>query len=366
MCAANRKRHSRNDKADTMTTKAGTMKAIMRSDYGASDVLRLEDVERPVVGDNDILVRVHAASVCKGDVHILTGKPYLFRLMIGLRRPKNRRFGQDISGRVEAIGKNVTSIRPGDDVYGNMPLGALGGFAEYACASAENFAPKPANFTYEQAAAVPDSSITALQGLRDVGKVQSGQAVLINGASGGVGTFAVQIAKALGAQVTAVCSSRHVDTVRSLGADRVVDYTKQDFVTLGQRHDAMLDLVGNRSIADCKRVLNPRGIYIACGGDPFGNWIGPIVHPTKLLLADAVASQKITFFLARPSRQDLDFMTRLIEAGKVIPVIERRYSLRDAAAAVGNVAAGHAQGKTVIVVAPAGENETAVKIEGSE
>ena len=337
-------------KAKSNDMKAKTMKAIVRSEYGSADVLRLEQIDKPVVGDNDVLVRVHAASVCKGDVHILTGKPYLFRLMIGLRRPKNHRFGQDVAGRVEAVGNNVTTVRPGDDVYGKMSLGALGGFAEYACAPAENFAPKPANLSYAQAAAVSDSGITALQGLRDTGNLQPGQKVLINGASGGIGTFAIQIAKALGAEVTAVCSTRHVSKVSSIGADHIVDYTKEDFVARGPQHDIMLDLVGNRSLADCKRVLKPKGVYVACACDPAGDWIGHIVWQLSLLLANTLASQKIASFLMRPRREDLVDLNALIEAGKVIPVIERHYPLSEAAEAVRHVARGHAQGKTVIDV----------------
>lgn len=325
-----------------------TMKAIVQPEYGSADVLRLEVVDRPAVGDDDVLVRVHAASVCKGDVHLLTGKPYLLRLVFGLRRPKSRLFGQGVAGRVEAVGGNVTTLRPGDEVFGTDVN--LGAFAEYVCAPQDVFAPKPANLSFEQAAAVPDSALTALQGLRDIGGLEPGQRVLINGASGGVGTFAVQIAKSMGAHVTAVCSTRHVDKVRSIGADEVVDYSREDFAERGQRHDVMLDLVGNRSLADCKRVLNPGGVFVSCAGEPAGNWIGPLVWLLKVVLAGVFASQKMAPFVMKPNRDDLMVLKNLAEAGKLAPVIERRYPLADAADAVRHVAEGHAQGKTVISV----------------
>lgn len=325
-----------------------TMKAIVHPDYGSADVLRLEAVEGPALGDDDVLVRVHAASVCKGDVHVLTGKPYLIRAMgFGLLRPKRRVLGQNVAGRVEAVGKNVTALKAGDEVFGQVDSG---GFAEYACGPADRFAPKPANLTFEQAAAVPDSGMTALQGLRDVGQLRSGQRVIINGASGGVGTFAVQIAKALGAEVTAVCSTRHVDKVRSIGADHVVDYTREDFVQRGQRYDVLLDLVGNRSLADCKRVLHPTGVYVSSAGEAGGDWIGPALWVLKVVVAGAFSSQKMAPLMTRPRREDLMALKELIEAGEVTPVIERRYALSEAAEAVRHVAQGHAQGKTVIYV----------------
>lgn len=322
-----------------------TMMAIVHPEYGSPDVLRLETVDRPAVGDDEVLVRVHAASVCKGDVHVVTGKPYLVRLMVGVRRPKSRRFGQDLAGTVEAVGANVTTLRCGDEVFGQVSLGS---FAEYACGPEARFAPKPANLTFEQASAVPDSGLTALQGLRDVGQLKPGQKVLINGASGGVGTFAVQIAKSLGAEVTAVCSTRHVDKVRSIGADEVVDYTKEDFAEREQRYDVMLDLVGNRSLSDCKRVLNPKGVFVSSAGAPGGNWAGPLIWLLKVVVVGAFASQKMTPFLVEPRREDLLVLKELVEAGKVSPVIERRYPWEQAAEAVRHVAAGHAQGKTVI------------------
>ena len=325
-----------------------SMKAIVHPEYGSADVLRLEDVATPVVGDDDVLVRVHAAAVCRGDVHILSGTPYLIRLMgYGLRRPRHRILGQEVAGRVEAVGKNVTAFQPGDDVFGQV---GRGGFAEYVCAPENALAHKPTNLTYEQAAAVSDSALTALQGLRDVGRLQPGQKVLINGASGGVGTFAVQIAKSMGAEVTAVCSTRHVDKVRSLGADRVIDYTQDDFARLGMRHDVLFDLVGNRSLSDCKRVLTAKGIFVSGGGDPGGNWIGPLIWLCKVMLAGALASQTMTPFIVKPCRDDLMVLKSMVEAGQVTPVIERHYALHEAAEAVRHVAQGHAQGKTVISV----------------
>jgi NADPH:quinone reductase-like Zn-dependent oxidoreductase len=324
-----------------------TMNAIVQPAYGSAEVLRFEEVERPALGDGEVLVRVHAASVCKGDVHLLTGTPYLLRLMFGLRRPKRRIAGQDVAGTVEAVGAHVTALKPGDEVYGQVPGGA---FAEYVCAPANLFAPKPANVTFEQAASVPISGLTALQGLRDAGQLKPGQKVLINGASGGVGTFAVQIAKALGAEVTAVCSTRHVDKVRSLGADRVIDYTREDFARGSERYDVMLDLVGNRSLADCRTVLAPKGVFVSSAGSPGGNWIGPIVWMLKVMVAGMSGSQKMTLLMAMPRRDDLLFLRALIEAGKVTPVIEHRFALRETAAAMRHVAEGHSQGKTVVFV----------------
>lgn len=325
---------------------AGTMRAIVQSAYGAPDVLRLEEVARPVVGEGDVLVRVHAASVCKGDVHLMTGKPYLLRLIFGLR-PNRRLTGQNIAGRVVAVGAKVTSLRPGDEVYGQVKLG---GFAEYVCAPADALAPKPASLSFEEAAALPVSGTTALQGLRDVGRVQPGQRVLINGASGGVGLFAVQIAIALGAVVTAVCSTKHVEKLRSLGADRVVDYTREDFARIGAQHDVILDLVGNRTMADYRAALTPQGIYVSSAGSPGGNWIGPIVWMLKVALAGVVGSQRMTALMEKPRRDDLLALNALVEAGQLRPVIERRYPLAEAAAALRHVAEGHAQGTTVITI----------------
>ncbi|MDI3290145.1 NAD(P)-dependent alcohol dehydrogenase [Polyangium sp. 15x6] len=323
------------------------MHALVQPEYGSPDVMRLEEVETPTIGDDDVLVRVHAASVCKGDVHLLTGKPYLVRLGFGLRRPKHRIAGQNVAGTVEAVGRNVTAMKPGDEVYGQV---TCGGFAEYVRARESELAPKSTRLTFEQAAAMPDSGMTALQALRDAGRLRAGQRVLINGASGGVGSFAVPIAKSMGAEVTAVCSTRHVDKVRSIGADEVVDYTKEDFTRQTGRFDVMLDLVGNRSPSACKQVLKPTGTYVSSAGSPGGQWIGPIVWIMKVLLAGAFASQKMKPFLTQPRREDLIALNDLVEANALLPVIEQEYSLRDAAEAMRHVAEGHAQGKTVIVV----------------
>ncbi|MDI1442481.1 NAD(P)-dependent alcohol dehydrogenase [Polyangium sp. 6x1] len=326
------------------------MHALVQPEYGSADVLRLEEVETPEMGDDDVLVRVHAASVSKGDVHLLTGKPYLVRLGFGLRRPKYRIAGQNVAGTVEAVGRNVTTMKPGDEVYGQV----TSGFAEYVRTRADALAPKPTRLSFEQAAAMPDSGMTALQALRDAGRLQAGQRVLINGASGGVGSFAVQIAKSMGADVTAVCSTRHVDKVRSLGADEVVDYTKEDFTRQTGRFDVMLDLVGNRSLSACREVLKPTGTYVSCAGSPGGQWVGPIVWIMKVMLTGAFASQRMTSFLTKPRREDLIALSDLVEAGALWPVIERQYTLREAADAVRHVAEGHAQGKTVIIVQRSG------------
>lgn len=322
------------------------MQAIVLDQYGPPDVLRLAAVETPPLGERDVRVRVHAASVAKGDVHLMTGKPYLLRAAgFGLLRPRHRVPGQDMAGRVEAVGRLVTTLRPGDEVYGELGSGAL---AEYACAREDQLAPKPQNLSFEQAAAVPCSAVTALQGLRDVGGLRAGQRVLINGASGGVGTFAVQIARALGAEVTAVCSTRHLEAVRALGAHHVIDYTQEDFAAGDRRYDIFLDLVGNRSLADCRRVLAPKGVFVACSGSPGGNWLGPVLWMGKVVLVGAFVSQKLAPLVTRPGRADLLVLKDLIEAGKVTPCIERTYPLSATAEAMRHLMNGHAQGKTVI------------------
>jgi len=322
-----------------------TMRAIVHPQYGTPDVLAFEEVERPIPGDEDVLVRVHAAGASVGDHHVVTGKPYLIRLSPfgGLPRPRNRVPGTAMAGRVEAVGANVTTFRPGDEVYGEAGSGA---FAEYIVVPAKRIAPKPSNLSFEEAAATP-WAVTALQGLRDAGGLVAGQRVLINGASGGVGTWAVQIAKALGAEVTAVCSTRNVEMVRALGADEVVDYTKKDFVEGGARFDLMLDTVGNRSVSDCKSVLAPRGAYVACSGGG-GDWFGPLFRLAAVLLASLFTRKKLTTFVVSPNREDLLFLKELVEAGKAKPVIERRYALSDVADALRHVGEGHAQGQTVI------------------
>ena len=321
------------------------MHAIVHRQYGTPDVLAFEELERPVPGDEDVLVRVHAAGANVGDHHIVTGKPYLIRLSPfgGLPRPRNRVPGAAMAGRVEAVGAKVTEFRPGDEVFGQAASGA---FAEYLVMPARLLAPKPVNLSFEEAAAVPWAA-AALQGLRDAGGLKAGQRVLINGASGGVGTWAVQIAKALGAKVTAVCSTRNVERVHALGADEVLDYTQQDFIQGGARFDVMLDLIGNRSLSDCQSVLTPKGTYVACSGGG-GDWAGPLFRLAGLLLSSLFTRRKLKTFVAAPNRNDLVFLKELVEAGKARPLIERRYALSEAAEALKHVGQGHAQGQTVI------------------
>lgn len=329
------------------TLERATMTAIVAPRYGAGEVLRTETVPRPVVRAGEVLVRMRAAAVCSGDVHLLTGKPYAIRLGFGLRRPKDPVIGHDFAGDVVKIGSGVDEFTTGDAVFGAVDAGA---FAEYVRVPVERLARVPAGLSMAEAAALPDAGMTALQGLRDVGGLRAGQAVLINGASGGVGTTAVQVAKALGAEVTAVCSTRHVEVVRSLGADRVIDYTTADFTREPGRYDVLLDLVGNRPLTACRRVLAPKGVFVSSAGAPGGDWVGPLVWVAKVVLTGLVVSQTMRPLLMRPRRADLEFLAGLAAEGKLRPVIEHRHPLVAAAAAVGHVAEGHAQGKTVIIV----------------
>jgi NADPH:quinone reductase-like Zn-dependent oxidoreductase len=322
------------------------MRAIMQRQYGTPDVLTFEEVERPVPGDDEVLVRVHAAGASIGDHHILTGKPYVIRLSphIGVLRPRNRVPGQALAGRVEAVGAKVTTVRPGDEVYGDAPAG---GFAEYAVVPAQRLAPKPANLSFEEAAATP-WAVTPLQALRDVGALRAGQKVLINGASGGVGSWAIQIAKAFGAEVTAVCSGRNADMVRALGADDVIDYTKEDFVAGGARFDLVFDTVGNRALADFRRVLTPTGTYVSCsGGNSSWRWLFKLA---KVSLTSLFTRQKLKMFIISPNRADLLSLKELVEAGKAKPTIERRYGLSEVADALRYVGGGHTRGQVVIRV----------------
>ena len=321
------------------------MKAIVRNTYGSPDVLELQDIEKPDLTDDGVLVRVHAASVNRGDWYSVTGTPYVGRTQLGLLKPKQQVLGVDFAGTVEAVGRDVAQFRPGDEVFG----GRSGAFAEYVCVR-NAVAPKPANLTFEQAAAVPVAALTALQGLRDKGQIQPGQKVLINGASGGVGTFAVQIAKALGAEVTGVCSTRHVDLVRSIGADHVIDYNHEDFSGSDQRYDLMLDIAGSRSWSDCRRVLNPQATLVLIGGPKTNRLIGPLGYVVKVRLAALRSSQKVVFFIAKLNKADLAVLRELLEAGKVTPVIDRRYELSETADALRYMGEGHAQGKIVITV----------------
>jgi len=322
------------------------MKAIVTDSYGTPDVLTFRDVETPTIGDDDLLVRVHAASVNPLDWHYTTGTPYLLRISGGLRRPKRRIRGVDLAGHVESVGANVTAFKPGDAVFGSAP----GSFAEYASVTENDVAHMPSAVTFQEAAAMPVAALTALQGLRDHAKVRAGQSVLINGAGGGVGTFAVQIAKSFGAEVTGVCSTRNVEIVRSLGADHVIDYTQHDFVSDDRRYDVMVDNVGNRSLSDCRRVLTRNGTYVILGGPKTGKWLGPV----KRLVAGKVrfmfASQRSVTFLAKETTTELLALVELIESGQVRSVIDRRYPLSDVADAVRYLAEGHASGKVVISV----------------
>lgn len=323
------------------------MKAVIHDRYGSPDVLELRDVDKPVVGDDDVLVRVRAASVNPYDLHFVAGLPYLFRLQFGPLKPKANSLGADLAGEVEAVGANVTHVRLGDEVFGEVKTGS---HAQYVCASGETLALKPRSLTFEQAAAVSMAAQTALQGIRDKGRIQPGQKVLINGAAGGVGTFAVQIAKALGAEVTGVCSTRNVDMVRSIGADHVIDYVQEDFTRGGQRYDLLLDLIGNRSMSKCRRVLKPKGTYIASFGQLEHRWLGPLPRLFKMLVLSPFVSQKLVILVTKPNTEDLQFLRELIEAGKVAPVIDRTYQLRETAEAIRYVEEGHARGKVVITV----------------
>jgi len=322
------------------------MKAAVYRRYGPPDVVHIEDVQKPSPKDNEVLLKVRAASVNPLDAGLMKGKPHSFRLLFGLRKPRLTRPGVDVAGQVEAVGRNVTQFKPGDEVFGSC----RGAFAEHACTQESKLVIKPANVTFEQAASVPVGALTALQGLREKAHIQARQKVLINSAAGGVGTFAVQIAKSFGADVSGVCSTRNVEMVRSIGADRVIDYTQEDFTKSGQRYDLILDCVGNHSLSACRRVLNPRGTYIAVGG-PSGRWmIGPLARAITALALSRFVSQKLVMVLAKPSKGDLTIMRDLMEAGKVTPVIDKRYGLSEVPEAVRYLEAGHARGKVVVTV----------------
>jgi NADPH:quinone reductase-like Zn-dependent oxidoreductase len=322
------------------------MRAIVYDRYGSPAVLRVQEVDKPAVRDGEVLVRVHAVSVNPADWHFLTGTPYLMRVGTGLSKPKGRVLGLDFAGRVEEVGANVSGLQPGDEVFGAH----TGAFAEYVSAPENSMAPKPANLSFEEAAAVPVAGVTALQGLRDKGKLQAGQRVLIIGASGGVGTFAVQVAKSLGAEVTGVCSTRNVERVRSLGADRVIDYTSEDFAGDGARYDLVFVLAGHSSGSELLRVLNPKGTLLLCSGDGGGPWLGPFIGVTRTLARSAFASQRAVMWIANSNRADLLDLKALIEAEKVTPVLDKRYALADAAEAFRYQGEGHTQGKSVLTV----------------
>ena len=322
------------------------MQAIVGEEYGGPEVLELRDVDVPALHPDGVLVRVRASSVNPYDWHVMRGLPRLVRLSEGSSRPKQPIRGVDVAGVVEAVGENVTAFRPGDEVFG-AKAGAL---AEYVCAGPKNvLAAKPAGLTFEQAAAIPLAGVTALQALRDKGRLEAGQRVLVNGAAGGVGTFAVQIAKALGAEVTGVCSARNVDLVTSIGADRVLDYAEVDFARSDERYDLVLDNVGNRSLSDLRRALTPHGALVVVGGGG-GNWIGPMMLPLRAAMLSPFVGQRLLPLLAKHTQDDLLVLKELAETGKIVPVIDRTYPLAEAAEAIRYLETGHARGKVVVAV----------------
>ena len=324
------------------------MKAIVCTKYGPPEVLQLKEVEKPTPKDNEVLVKVHAASVNSWDCDLVKGKPFVNRLMTGLLKPKINIFGADIAGRIEEVGKNVKQFKPGDKVFGDLAQCGWGGFAEYVCARENVLALKPASMTFEEAAAVPQAGLLALQGLRDKVQIQPGQKVLINGAGGSAGTFAVQIAKLFGAEVTGVDSTSKLDMLRSIGADQVIDYTQEDFTKNGQVYDLILDVVTYRSIFDYKRALSPKGIYVMLGG---GSWARVIQAMFPGPLISMTGSKKMHGLMYKPNKkEDVDFMKELLEAGKVKPVIDRRYPLSEVAEAFRYLGEGHFRGKVVITV----------------
>ena len=321
------------------------MKAMVQDTYGSPDRLELRDIDKPVVGDDDVLVHVHAAGLHPGDCFAVRGSPFPMRMATGLLKPKHGIPGFDVAGHVEALGNNVEQFQPGDEVFG----ACTGTCAEYACAGQDELALKPANLTLEEAAAIPTSALAALHALRDVGKVQPGQKVLINGAAGGIGTFAVQIAKSFGAEVTGVCSTRNVDMVRSIGADHVVDYTQEDFTQGGQRYDLIFDNVENRSLSDCRRALTPNGALILNSGSA-GGGVGMLVRLVKPLVLSPFLRQSLRRYLSIPNHEDLVVLKELVETGKLTPVIDKTYPLRETGAALAYIEGGHARGKVVINV----------------
>jgi NADPH:quinone reductase-like Zn-dependent oxidoreductase len=337
--------HQTQDRRERSHFKEHSMKAIVRTQYGSPDELRFAEVPTPSPSGNEVLIKLCAASVNPVDLFVLQGAPW--NRIPGLRtKPKNTVIGCDIAGRVEAVGRDVKQFQAGDEVFGVTGFEG-NGFAEYVCAPEERLAPKPANLSFEDVAAVPIAAITALQGLRDWGRIQPGHKVLIEGASGGVGTFAVQIAKELGAEVTAVCSTRNVDIARSIGADHVIDYSNVDFAQLGQRYDLILAVSGHHSILQYRRMLSQNGTYVAIGS------LIPILQALLLgRLLSTLGRKKMTFFIAKIHQRDLVFLKSLLQAGKIVPVIDRRYPLSDAADALRYLAEGHAQGKVVLTVPP--------------
>lgn len=320
------------------------MRAIQYTEYGAPDVLQFTEVERPAPGNDEVLLRIRAASVNPLDWHFMRGTPYIVRAMAGLRKPRFTRLGADVSGQVEAVGEAVTRFRAGDEVFGSCN----GAFAEYVCASEKTLVMKPANVTFQQAAAVPVAAISALQGLRDKGRIRRGQKVLINGAAGGVGTFAVQIARTFGADVTGVCSTRNVDMVRSIGAGQVIDYTREDFTRGGIRYHIIFDTVGNHSLTEYTRALTPDGTLVLVGGRDDGNWLSPFPGLAKAVTMSWFVKQHLRPFLAQVTRDDLMVVREFLASGTIVPVIDRSYPLRDVPEAIRYLEEGHARGKVVI------------------
>lgn len=335
--------------APSLPAGANVMKGIERECYGAPEVLRYGDLAKPTPADDEVLVKVHAASVNPLDWHYVEGTPYLVRIDGGFGKPDNPRLGVDFAGTVEAVGKSVRRFKPGDEVFGAR----MGAFAQYVTIREERaIAPKPPNVSFEQAAAVPIAALTALQALRDRGHVTAGQKVLINGASGGVGTFAVQIAKAYGAEVTGVCSTRNLELVRSLGADHVIDYTREDFTRTGEHYDLIIDNVSTHSVSDYRRVMSPHGLYVMIGSATTGHWFGWLEIPLEAWIQSPFVSQKFGMMLADLNKDDLAVLGDLMQSGKVTPAIDRTYKLSETAAALRYLETGHARGKVVLTVEP--------------
>jgi NADPH:quinone reductase-like Zn-dependent oxidoreductase len=322
------------------------MKAIVYTKYGSPDVLQLEEIQKPTPGDNEVLIKVHTAAANAGDWHLLRGEPFMVRLMFGLLKPKIKILGTDVAGRIEAVGRNATQFQPGDEVFGDLSDCGYGAFAEYVAVPEDALTLKPARMTYEEVATVPSAALTALQGLRDKGQIQPGQKVLVNGASGGVGTFAVQIAKSFGVEVTGVCSTRNVDMVRSIGADHIIDYTQEDFTQNGPRYDLILDAAAYRSISDSRRALTPEGIYVMVGGSGAHFLQAMLLGPWLSM----TGGKKMVTFIKKPNLKDLILMKELLEGGKVVPVIDRRYPLSEVPEALWYLEEGHAKGKIVVTM----------------